>query len=124
MTERNAALRMTYRSVANRAATTEEVFIQALQDWDVTAVYDGKEVIGSILAKENELHIGVYRKPKASIGRYIRAAMREAIDKYGFAITTVQPQNSDGLRFCERLGFIQIGEKGGNILLRCDRSNY
>jgi len=68
--------------------------------------------------------MGICRRPKASIWRVMRTVLHGTIDKYGFAITTVQPQNSDGLRFCERLGFVQIGETGGNILLRCDRSNY
>ena len=121
---REEALRKTYAAIAHRAPFNEAQFVQALQDWDVTAVYDGGEVVGGILSKENELHIGLYRRPQASIGRFIRTAMRKTIDKYGFAITTVQPQNSVGLRFCERLGFTQIGTKGENILLRCDRSNY
>lgn len=124
MTEREEALKATYRSVAHRATYGEDVFVNALKDWEVVPVWDRQELIGSILAKENELHIGLYRRPGASIGRYIRAAMRKTIDKYGFAITTVQPQNSAGLRFCERLGFVKVGEKGGNFLLRCDRSNY
>lgn len=124
MTEREEALTKAYQSIAHRASFGVEQFMQAVQDWDVTPVYDSGEMVGSILAKENELHIGLYRKPRASIGRYIRTAMRKTIDKYGFAITTVQPQNSDGLRFCERLGFVKVGEKGGGILLRCDRSNY
>lgn len=121
---REEAIRKTYEAVASRAPFSVDVFIAALQDWDITPVFDGEEIIGSILTKENELHIGLYRRPKASVGRFIRSAMRDTIDKYGFAITTVQPQNSAGLRFCERLGFVKVGEKGGNILLRCDRSNY
>lgn len=121
---REEALRKTYQSVAHRVSYDEEVFVNALKDWDVAPVYDGQEVIGSILSKSNEVHIGVYRRPKASIWRFIRESLQGIIDKYGFAITTVPPQNSVGLRFCERLGFVKIGERGGYFVLRCDRSNY
>lgn len=121
---REEALRKTYQSVAHRANYSAEVFISALKDWDVTPVYDGEELVGSILSKSNELHIGLCRRPKASIWRFIRNALHGTIDKYGFAITAVQPQNNGGLRFCERLGFTRIGERDGNILMRCDRSSY
>lgn len=124
MTKRNEALTLIYRSVAHRATISETVFVQALQDWEVTPVYDGGEVIGGVLSKDNEIHIGVERPFHFSGRRYIREVLQKTIDKYGFAITTVQPQNSGGLRFCKRLGFVEIGERGGNILLRCDRSNY
>jgi len=124
MTEREEALGMTYKSVAHRVPFGAEAFVQAMQGWDVMPVRDGQELIGSILSKENEVHIGLCKKPRSSIGRYIRAAMRKAIDNHGFAITSVQAQNSEGLRFCERLGFVKVGEKGGSILLCCDRSKY
>lgn len=121
---REEALRKTYASIAHRVVFSAEEFIDALRDWQVTPVHDGGELIGSILSKSNEVHMGVCRRPRASVWRVMRTVLHGTIDKYGFAITTVQPQNSDGLRFCERLGFVQIGETGGNILLRCDRSNY
>ena len=121
---REEALAKTYQSIAHRAPYGEDVFVAALKDWNVTPVHDNGEVIGSILSKSNEVHMGVYRRPKGSVWRVMRMVLHGTIDKYGFAITTVQPQNTAGLRFCKRLGFIQIGERDGNILLRCDRSNY
>jgi hypothetical protein len=36
----------------------------------------------------------------------------------------VQSENIVGLRFCERLGFVKLGEEDGKIVLRCDRSSY
>ena len=121
---REQTLHKIYESVKDRATCSEEVFASALVDWDVIPLLQDGELIGGVLAKSNELHVGVAAPVTASKRRYIREILQKTIDKYGFAITTIQPQNSVGLRFCERLGFVKIGERDGNILLRCDRSNY
>jgi len=121
---REEALQKIYNSVSGRASFSAGAFCAALADWEVTPVFDAGEIIGGVLSKDNEIHIGVERPFHFSGRRYIREVLQKTIDKYGFAITTVQPQNSGGLKFCKRLGFVEIGERAGNILLRCDRSNY
>jgi len=77
-----------------------------------------------VLAKGNEIHVGYGIKPKSTIRSHIRATLENMIDKYGYVVTAVMADNKSGLRFCERLGFVKLGEENGTIKLRCDRSNY
>jgi hypothetical protein len=124
MTERDTAIKLVYKSVKGRAPFALEDFVQMLRTWAVIPLYENGQIIGGVLAKDNELHVGCGEKPKASARSYIKEILGGVIDKYGFAVTTVQADNSAGLRFCERLGFVKLGEEGGTIRLRCDRSNY
>jgi len=124
MTPQDRALIMIYESVKDRLNIGLVSYIEAVKDWDVVPLTEQGEIIGGVLLKSNEIHVGFGKKLKASGRRYIRMALNKTIDKYGFALTSVQPQNSVGLRFCERLGFVKVGESNEAILLRCDRSNY
>jgi hypothetical protein len=124
MTERDAAIKLVYKSVRGRAPFALEEFVQMLRLWSVVPLHEDGQVIGGVLIKENELHVGYGEKPKASIRPYIKEILGGVIGKYGFAMTTVQADNPAGLRFCERLGFVKLGEENGTIRLRCDRSNY
>ena len=124
MTERDATLKLVYKSVKGRAPFALEEFVQILSTWEVVPLYENGQIIGGVLAKENELHVGYGEKPKASIRPYVKKILGGVLNKYGFAMTTVQADNLAGLRFCERLGFVKLGEENGTIRLRCDRSNY
>ena len=124
MTERAATLKLVYKSVKGRAPFALEEFVQILSTWEVVPLYENGQIIGGVLTKENELHVGYGEKPKASIRPYVKKILGGVLNKYGFAMTTVQADNLAGLRFCERLGFVKYGEEGGTIRLRCDRSNY
>jgi hypothetical protein len=124
MTERDTAIKLVYKSVRGRAPFALEEFVQMLRLWSVVPLHEDGQVIGGVLVKENELHVGYGEKPRASIRPYIKEILGGVIGKYGFAMTTVQADNPAGLRFCERLGFVKLGEENGTIRLRCDRSNY
>jgi hypothetical protein len=124
MTERDAAIKLVYKSVRGRAPFALEEFVQMLTSWSVVPLYENGQVIGGVLAKDNELHVGYGEKPRASIRPYIKEILGGVIDKYGCAVTTVQADNPAGLRFCERLGFVKLSEENGTIRLRCDRSNF
>ena len=124
MTERDDAIKLVYKSVRGRAPFALEEFVQMLRLWSVVPLHEDGQVIGGVLIKENELHVGYGEKPRASIRPYIKEILGGVIGKYGFAMTTVQADNPAGLRFCERLGFVKLGEENGTIRLRCDRSNY
>lgn len=121
---RDEAIKQIYKAVRGRAPFNLEEFVHMLTSWEVTPLYDRGELIGGVLSKDNELHVGCGERPRTSTRRYIKETLNQTIDKYGFAITSVQAQNSVGLRFCERLGFVKVGEANGAVLLRCDRSNY
>ena len=124
MTPENRALIMIYESVKHRLSMGFEQYAEAVKDYDILPLTESGKVVGGVMAKGNELHIGIGTQFKASARRYIREYFNRTLDKYGFALTSVQAQNSVGLHFCQRLGFTKVGEANGTILLRCDRSNY
>lgn len=124
MTPQDRALLMVYESVKHRLDIGVVEYIEAVKDWDVVPLTERGEVIGGVLSKGNEVHIGYGKKPHTSIRPHLRRTLGEVLNKYGYAVTTVQAENEAGLRFCKRLGFVKLSEEGGTIRLRCDRSNY
>ena len=124
MTPQDRALLMVYESVKHRLTIGLVEYLEAVKDWTVIPLTESGRVIGGVLVKDNEIHVGYGVKPIGSIRAYIRTVLGGVIDKHGFAITTVQAENLAGLRFCERLGFVKLSANDGKILLRCDRSNY
>lgn len=124
MTPENRALIMIYESVKHRLSIGFEQYAEAVKDYDIVPMIESGKVIGGVMLKGNEIHVGLGERIKTSARRYIRECLNRTLDKYGFALTSVQAQNSVGLRFCQRLGFTKVGEANGTILLRCDRSNY
>ncbi len=99
-------------------------YFEAVKSYDVVPLTERGEVVGGVLMKGREVHIGYGTKPKASIRAHLRATLGELLKRYGYVLTTVQSENIVGLRFCKRLGFVKLGEEDGKIVLRCDRSSY
>lgn len=124
MTDEQKAVQMIYISVKSRIGCSFEQFAEALKDWKFIPLTENNEVIGAVMQKGNELHIGYGKKAKSSILRHIRQPLRDAINNYGFAETSVMEGNERGLAFCKRLNFVEIGRDNGKILLRCDGTKY
>lgn len=117
-------MELAYQSVSKRLNVTADEFNRILKDWNFIPLTENNEVIGAIAQKENELHIEYWKKAKSSILRHIRKPLKDAIDKYGFAKTCVTEDSLEGIKFCKRLNFVEIGRDSGTILLRCHRSKY
>jgi hypothetical protein len=115
---------MVYTSVKDRLTMGVVEFLDVLKDWDVVPLTEAGRVIGGVLIKGNEVHIGYGVKPKSSIRGHLRATLKEVLDKHGYAVTIVEADHLAGLRFCERLGFVKLSTQDGIVQLRCDRSNY
>ena len=124
MTPQDYALLMVYASVKHRLNVGVAEYLEALKDWDIVPLTEGGRVIGGVLLKGNEIHVGYGVKPKASIRGHIRATLKDVVEKYGSAVTIVGANNPAGLRFCERLGFVRTNESKHGVEMRCDRSNY
>jgi hypothetical protein len=124
MTDEQKAVQMIYLSVKSRLGCNFEQFAEALKDWKFIPLIENNEVIGGVMQKANELHIGYGKKAKSSILRHIRQPLRDAINDYGFAETFVMEDNAVGIEFCKRLNFVEISRNNGKILLRCHRSKY
>lgn len=115
---------MIYESIKHRVNFEFSVYEDAVKDWNILPLLENNVVIGGVLVKDNEIHVGYGIKPKSTIISHIKSTLNEIISKYGYAVTSVMNENEAGLRFCNRLGFYKTGEENGTIKLRCDRSNY
>lgn len=124
MNDKDAALMMLFKSVQNRLTIDFLTFADALKEWEIVPLSQNDEIIGGVLIKENELHIGYGKQPKGSILPHLKKTLQKVMEKYGFAVTSVEKSNIKGLNFCKRLGFVELSEDSVKILLRCDRSNY
>lgn len=124
MTPQDRAMLMVYQSVKHRLKMGVAEYIEALKDWDVVPLTEAGRVIGGVLLKGNEIHVGYGEKPKASIRGHIRATLKSVVETYGSAVTRIGLDNPAGIRFCERLGFVKINESEHGVEMRCDRSNF
>lgn len=120
----NKAINAIYLSIKDRLKITPEQFAEAMQDWEFVELKEGDDVIGAVMVKENELHIGYSKKPKFSIRKHLKDTLRKTIDLYGYATTTVMKSNEKGINFCKRLGFEVEKEDQDRLYLKCDRCNY
>lgn len=115
---------MIYESVKDRLPFGFEQFAENVKDWEIIPVVQCGKLFGGVMVKGNEIHVGFAEKPKASIRGNIKAVMQPLLEKYGFVVTYVSKTNLNGLKFCKRLGFVEVSQESDKILLRCDRSNY
>lgn len=106
------------------AGATFDDFCKALAGWDITPLHIEGEVIGAVMTKGDEIHVGYKGSPRASIRGHIRKTLNRLIGLYGHAVTKVAQGNELGLRFCERLGFVKTGSDGQSILMRCEKVTY
>ena len=118
------AIELLYNSVKERLPISFEQFADAMKDWELVELMQKDELVGVVMIKGNELHVGYKSVPKASIKKHINETLARLIKKFGFAVTTVQKTNERGLKFCKRLGFTVTDEKEGKIYMKCDRSKY
>lgn len=126
MSLRDQALISVYKSVKERLPGSMGAveFIESMNDWNVVPLTENGSVIGGVITKGPELHVGYYPKPTRSIRRHIRDTLNTILDTHGYATTSVMKDNEAGLKFCERLGFAPIGELDGKIMLRCEGSKF
>lgn len=118
------ALESIYESIKDRTVIDYKTFKDSLKDWEVIPLIENKQVIGGVLKKDNELHVGYGIKPSSSIRKYIKNILGKVIQEHGFAVTSVMEDNLKGIKFCKRLGFYEMNKDNGKINLKCDRCNY
>lgn len=119
-----SALMMIYKSVEHRLSIDFDKFNEALQDWETIPLMQNGKLIGGVIVKGNELHVGYAEKPAGSIRKNIKEVMKPLLEKHGFVVTTVAKDNINGLNFCKRLGFVETSQDSDKILLKCDGSHY
>lgn len=112
-----------YESVKDGLALSLDAFMHTTDDWEFLPVTEDGQMIGAVMRRENEVHVGFVRQ-----GRFIRGHIRrilgDVLAAYGFAVTMVRKSNKRGLRFCERLGFQKIKEENDIVFMTCTRCKY
>jgi hypothetical protein len=112
-----------YESVKDSLALPLDVFVRATGDWEFVPVTENGQMIGAVMRKENELHVGFTRQG-ACIRGQIRRILGDVLAAHGSAVTMVRKSNARGLRFCERLGFEKTHEENGVVFMKCLRCKY
>ena len=124
MSEQEQAIRAIYDSVRDRLVCDFATFAGCLKDWCIVPLVQNNTVIGGVMTKGNEIHVGCSQRPLASALRHIRDTLGGILARFGKAITYVMKSNKQGLAFCYRLGFTPINIKNGSIYMECTRCPY
>ena len=122
--KRLQSLAVLYESVKSRLNLSFDEFADSLKDWQIVPLMQRQELIGAVMLKRNEIHVGYLEKPKASIILHIKQTLADIIKRFGSAITTVDSKNEKGLNFCKRWGFVTTETHGGLVYMKCERCNY
>ncbi len=77
-----------------------------------------------MVRRDNELHVGVKKRPAGAYRKLIRDVLQDTIKRHGCALTAVRTFNTSGMKFCQRLGFEVVGTQEEIIYLRCRRAHH
>ena len=113
---RRAALDAAWQSLQDRTSAPRSAFDEATAGATVHAVEIDGRISGALVVIGAELHACV--KPGA-FGRWLHRpalrVLRDVVDAYGRATTSVQAHCGAGVQFVQRLGFREVGRDGGVI---------
>ena len=112
-----------YESIKDTAGVSLDAFVRATRGWEFIPVTEQGQMIGAVMRKDNELHVGFVRQG-ACIRGHIKRILGDVLTAYGFVVTLVRASNERGLRFCERLGFKKTKEENGIVFMTCTRCKY
>jgi hypothetical protein len=121
---RQRALEMLYRSVRDRVSMSRDEFCKAFDGWQVIPLEQGGDLVGTLVERDGEVHVGYGGQPSGSILKHIRGAFGALLKERGALHTKVIESNERGLRFCTRLGFKEMKRDNGVVFMRCERCNY
>lgn len=114
------ALRALHQAIAQRTSLSFEEFVEQVRDFDIHPVRDQGEIIGAVMTRGNEIHLGVTRTPKGAHLGELRSILAGIIMRHGTARTSVMHGNHAGMVFCRRIGFEETGrnERGVHFELK------
>lgn len=118
------AITAVWHSIGDRVSVSLEHYHAATRDWVVVPIRSGEEIVGGVLIRHHEMHLGVTRTPDRSSRAIVRQVLEKALLAYGSVVTIGYRSNPQGLEFCKRLGFEVMWEDEETIQLRCTRCPY
>jgi len=98
---------------------TFEEFAEQIKDFELLPIEDAGELIGAVMVRENEIHVGLTKTPRACHRGDLRRILRPMFERYGEVRTAVLADNARGLRFCQRLGFEEVHHDERGVYLSC-----
>src|SRR3990167_4393845 len=69
------ALRALHKAIAHRTTMPFDEFVEHLKDFDIYPIRDRGEVIGAVMTRGNEIHLGVTRTPEGAHLRELRSIL-------------------------------------------------
>ena len=105
----SAALTALHECIEVRSGLTYEEFEKCVSGYEIIPISDNGEVIGAVMIKGAEIHVGMKRTPKGALRGVLRKVLDGVINKHGYVETMVMRDNIQGIRFCGRLGFMESG---------------
>ena len=114
------ALQALHKAIAHRTTMPFDEFVEHLRDFDIYPIRDRGEVIGAVMTRGNEIHLGVTRTPEGAHLRELRSILAGIIMRHGTAKTAVMHDNLPGIAFCRRIGFEEthMDERGVHFELK------
>ena len=105
--DRQGALTVGYAATDWTRKPSFEEYTDALSDWTVQAMVNGRAVIGALYTKGPEFHVSVLPYMR---GRWATRGVLNAIIQKPLSITRVTPGHERVYGLLERLGFEHRGE--------------
>ncbi len=99
-------------------------FREMLKPYELIPIRDCGQVIGAVMKRQNEIHVGFCRRPKTSHRGDLRRIMLPIIQQYGEVVTGVRADNQIGLALCKRLGFVENRQDERGIHLSCKEMRH
>lgn len=115
---RPEALRAGYLALQDRISIPFDAFTRALESWDVKAFCKGKDVVGMLMLKDDELHVAVLPEVRGKwlSRRLIKEVLGPLVKQYGTAKTKVSVDNPIGQEFVKRIGFASTDKEHAELL--------
>jgi hypothetical protein len=124
--ERHEALYAAWESCRDRWPIGYGEFAKAMQGWSVEPVRVDGRIVGAMLMRGAEIHVGVKDdgKRRWATRRFLRATLGKTVRAHGRAVTAVMHDNERGQAFVQRLGFVPVGTLPKAILFEYRGHRY
>ena len=117
----NAVIEAVFNSIASRTGLSLEAFEEAASAYSAIPIHDGDELIGGVMVKGAEVHVGVIRTPRGAKRGMFRKVLNDIVEKHGYVTTLVLIDNHAGIKFCTRLGFVEVARNDFAIVYRREK---
>lgn len=109
-----------YESVRERCKLSWPEFKRDSTDFRIIPVKIGERIVGGVMVRGNELHIGCTERPRGASFRKYLDILQDVVSEFGCAVTVLSP-DCKATAQVKRLGFVQVGEYEGWAIMKCER---